>query len=369
VENLDRLSKVVIAVIPALVAALAVVGGATGGLARMFRDDSMAARSAVGLIFLSFALAAFTRRSPTVRRSGAGIVDRPAGARAGLLIVSGVILVVGIAWAFETQIGVMGNGQAPVVTGTVTPTPTGDSLDGHVAATGVKSTSRIVVFAFESSDGNGDSRSKKVPLYYSKTGPDPNGHVDVHVVAQVPASDLQAYPYLFVTAVLGEAQRDCDGALIEGHGPAAPTQTACLTLARPGGPAPGASQAPAALSTPTVLTVPGTISWTPTALRLVQGQRFVVHATGMVSFIPTAPPVGPDGATDSHPGVCVLPGRDHHAALIGRIRGQTSGQPFLVGQNLDAVAAQSGELDLGINDVGVDNNGGSFQASVQLASQ
>lgn len=369
VENLDRLSKVLMAVIPALVAALAVVGGATGGLARMFRDDSVAARSAVGLIFLSFALAACTRRSPTVGRSGAGTVDRLAGTRAGLLMVSGVVLVAGIAWAFETQIAVMGNGQAPVVTGTLTPTPTGDSLDGHVEATGVKSTSRIVVFAFESSDGNGDSRSRKVPLYYSRTGPDPNGRVDVHVVAQVPASDLHAYPYLFVTAVLGEEQRDCDGALIEGHGPAAPAQTACLTLARPGGPAPGASQSPAALSTPTAVAVPGTVSWTSTALRLVRGQRFVVRASGLVSFSPTAPPVGPDGATDSHPGVCVLPGADHHAALIGLIRGQTAGQPFLVGRDLEAVAAQSGELDLGINDTGLDNNGGSFQASVELASQ
>jgi len=67
-------------------------------------------------------------------------------------------------------------------------------------------------------------------------------------------------------------------------------------------------------------------------LSLKAGQPFAVHATGQVSFIPNGPLVGPNGASDLHPGVCVLPG----------------------------VADRGGELFLGINDTGVDNNSGSF---------
>jgi hypothetical protein len=374
-ETLNRLAKILLAVVPALTVALAAVGSATGGLARMFRDQTGAARASIALIFLAFALAGLARLPATAlgqRR------------RALILLASGLVLVVGIAWAFNAQIVVMGNGQAPVVTGTITPTSSGDSLDAHVIATGVKSSNRIVVYAFESSDQNGDIHSTKAPLYYSKSGPDPDGKVDVHVTAQVPSSSLQTYPYLFVTAVLGEQQRDCDGVPIEGNGSTAPApdQTACLTLQRPGAPLPAAtssapSPAPAspsasasapALSSPTVVDVPGTVAWTRTRLSVTQGQRFVVHATGQVSFVQTAPPVGPDGATDKHPGVCVLPGPDHHAALIGRILGPSPGTPFLVGSTFDGQADRSGQLELGINDIGVDNNGGAFQVSVQVAT-
>jgi hypothetical protein len=374
-ESLDRLAKILLAVVPALTVALAAVGSATGGLARMFRDQTGAARASIALIFLSFALAALARRPVTTPGGHAG---KQARLRAGMLLVSALALVVGIAWAFDAQITVMGRGQAPAVTGSVTPTPSGDSLDAHVVATGVRSSNRIVVLAFESSDEHGDTQSTKVPLYYSKTGPDADGTVDVHVVAQVPASDLQAFPYVFVTAVLGEDQRDCDGALIAGEGPAAPEETACLTLQRPGAPTPSSASAspPAAasspastgaLSSPTAVSVSGSVAWTDTGLSLTRGQRFVVHATGRVVFAKGAPPVGPDGATDPHPGVCVLPGPDHHAALIARISAPTPGAPFLVGSTFDGTADRDGQLQLGINDVGVDGNAGAFQAGVQVA--
>lgn len=374
-ESLNRLSKILLAVVPALTVALAAVGSATGGLARMFRDQTGAARASIALIFLAFALAALARRPVTA--PGAATRTRLLRLRAGMLLLSGLALVVGIAWAFDAQITVMGRGQAPAVTGSVTPTASGDTLDAHVLATGVKSSNRIVVLAFASSDEHGDTRSTKVPLYYSKTGPDADGQVDVHVVAQVPASDVQAFPYLFVTAVLGEEQRDCDGALIDGEGPAAPEETACLTLQRPGAPAPSSASAasPAAstpaptapLPAPTAVDVDGTVAWTDTGVSLAQGQGFVVHATGQVSFIEGAAPVGPDGATDPHPGAGVLPGPDHHAALIARISDRAPGTPFLVGSTFEGRAERAGRLELGINDVGVENNGGAFQASIQVA--
>jgi hypothetical protein len=61
----------------------------------------------------------------------------------------------------------------------------------------------------------------------------------------------------------------------------------------------------------------------------------------------------------------VLPGAAHHAGLIGRISG--SGTPFFVGSDFTGPALQGGELFLGINDIGVDNNSGAFAATVQVA--
>src|SRR3954452_1378908 len=149
-DTLNRMSKILLAVVPALTVALAAVGSATGGLARMFRDQTGVARASIGLIFLSFALAALARR-PTVTASGQPARSpRLQRLRGAMLLLSGLTLVVGIAWAFDAQISVMGRGQAPAVTGTVTPTASGDQLDATVVASGVKSSNRIVVFAYAS---------------------------------------------------------------------------------------------------------------------------------------------------------------------------------------------------------------------------
>jgi hypothetical protein len=344
------LSKVVLAAVPALTVALAAVGSATGGLARLFRDQTTVARLAIALIFLSFLLAALASRTAT----GSGLLSSRPGARVLLLLLSTATFIAGAAWAFDAQIAVMGSGEAPVVTGTLAPAASGSTLDVRVLANGVKADRRIVIFAFESSDDHGDVASRKVPLYYSKSGPDADGKVDMHLAVPVPGNDLQQYPYVFVTAVLGEEQRDCDGVLLEGRGAPAPSATACLTMQRPG--------APAALAR--TVQVPGTAAWSETGVQLTKGEHVTVSATGAVTFAVGAPPVGLDGDTAPHPGVCVLPGPDHHAALIGRVG--TDGTPFLVGSSFDGTAPASGDLDLGINDTGVGNNGGAYQATIQL---
>jgi hypothetical protein len=253
-ETLNGLAKIVLAVVPALTVALAAVGGATGGLARLFRDQTGAARAAVALIFLSFVLAALATRTAAATSSGARATSsgRRIGVKAALLLVSTALFVAGVGWAFDRQISVMGRGQAPLVTGLVKPGPAGESLDAHVLATGVKSSRRVVVFAFQSSDEHGDRNSRKLPLYYSKSGPDADGRVDIAVLADVRDADATQYPYVFVTAVLGEEQRDCEGVLLEGTGPPRPTETACMTLRKSAGGSAAAARA---------LDVPGSVAW------------------------------------------------------------------------------------------------------------
>jgi len=114
------------------------------------------------------------------------------------------------------------------------------------------------------------------------------------------------------------------------------------------------------------LDVPASVAWTDSGLSLKAAQpSFAVHAAGQVRFSLNGPLVGPNGASDLHPGVCVLPGATRHAGLIGRIGATAAGPAFFVGEDFTGVADRAGELFLGINDTGVDNNSGSFHVSVQ----
>jgi hypothetical protein len=111
------------------------------------------------------------------------------------------------------------------------------------------------------------------------------------------------------------------------------------------------------------VTVPGTVAWTDTGLKVTAGERVNITATGTVDNAPGSPN-GPDGVSNPALDIYSVVGTDHHAALIGLVAG--SAGPFLVGANYNNVAPATGELYLGINDVGVANNGGKFTASVRL---
>jgi hypothetical protein len=135
-----------------------------------------------------------------------------------------------------------------------------------------------------------------------------------------------------------------------------------------------ASTGPEPTTTPAVpqsvqVAVAGTQLWTDSGVHLASGQRFSIHASGRVRFAGNGAGLttGPNGADTPH-GNCVLPGKEHHAALIGRIVGTTAGPPFLIGADLTTSARQTGLLLLGINDKGVDNNSGTFVAKIHIGS-
>ena len=397
-ETLNRLARIVLAVVPALTIALTAVGSATGGLARLFRDEAGAARASIALIFLSFALAALASRAGRRPQAAGSATPHRLRLRATMLLVSIAVFVFGAAWAFEAQITVMGTGEAPMVTGALTPNASGATLKARVQASGVKWDKRIVVFAFESANDEGSVSGRGPALYYSKSGPDANGRVDMDVVVNVPNSNVPGYPYIAVTAVLGEDQRDCNGVVVEHpHEPQRATETACLTLQRPGvaavrsgSAAPSGSATPSgsaspsgstaprsgsappsatssppagALSAPHSVFVPGAQAWSDTSSDLARGQRFIVTATGSVQYL-SDHSTGPQGETDTNSPLCVLGGGTRHAGLIGLIAG--TGEPFYVGPHYEGVAGQAGELYLGINDTTIDDNSGGFTATIQV---
>ena len=111
--------------------------------------------------------------------------------------------------------------------------------------------------------------------------------------------------------------------------------------------------------------VPGDQAFTDTGLALGRGDEVAVAATGTVLHDEKDPSrrAGPDG----DPGVGDSPanlvaGQDH-SGLIGRVG--PGGEPFLVGSRWSS-SGLDGELFLGINDRGVENNGGSFTAQVEV---
>lgn len=111
------------------------------------------------------------------------------------------------------------------------------------------------------------------------------------------------------------------------------------------------------------MNVPGTSPWTDTHLKVTEGERINVTATGQITNSP-GHFNGPDGAV-GHLGIfSILGGDNHHAALIGLVAG--SGSMFLVGANYNGLAAGTGELYLGINDVGVGNNSGQYSVTIRL---
>ncbi|MGH9222690.1 MAG: caspase family protein [Acidimicrobiales bacterium] len=118
---------------------------------------------------------------------------------------------------------------------------------------------------------------------------------------------------------------------------------------------------------PKSVVLPGTVLWTDTGVDVRAGQTLEVTATGVVNTavdIPnrSSPPDGIAGEENSENNVV---GGTRHAAVIGRIG--TNGQPFLVGSSLRRAAPATGRLYLGINDKGVANNSGQFDAKVAVS--
>ncbi len=110
------------------------------------------------------------------------------------------------------------------------------------------------------------------------------------------------------------------------------------------------------------IVVPATRVWTPTSIRVRQGDRIHIETTGEIRWTANASDRARSaGSLDlkKTPGA-PLPNA-FAGALIGRIDG---GQPFGIGDQTSIAAPASGLLYLGINDDGVGDNSGQFQVVI-----
>jgi hypothetical protein len=230
----NRLAQLAIGLIPVLVAGLAAIGSATGGLARLFRDQNRTATVAVALVLLSIVLAAMSRGIGGHAGGAASPQQRFSRARTALkaifLLLSVGVLFVGLFIAISAQIAVMGTSQAPQIFGSVQRNGKEYLFQGGVKASGVTSDSRITLFAYQTDD---DANTQGKPtLLQSSTGPDADGEVNVPV--RIPVHSDKSGHLVVLTAVLGEHQRDCDGRLTESNTTEPDTRTvACLVVRLP----------------------------------------------------------------------------------------------------------------------------------------
>lgn len=109
--------------------------------------------------------------------------------------------------------------------------------------------------------------------------------------------------------------------------------------------------------------VAGNTAWTDTGVACRSGDSVQLVASGTVFHDPTSG-VSPDGDPNPDLRRFNLPGLTdaNHSALVARV-GSTSA-PTVVGSEVTYDCETSGELYLGPNDVGVDNNHGAWTVTV-----
>jgi hypothetical protein len=120
------------------------------------------------------------------------------------------------------------------------------------------------------------------------------------------------------------------------------------------------------------IVVPGDQAFTDTSIDVKAGDAIVIDATGTVAHSPAkGDTTGPDG--DNRPDLNqfnVVTNTQSlgagHGALLAKVG---DGRPFVVGHHDEFTAGASGRLFLGINDTGVDNNAGQFNARVSVTKR
>jgi hypothetical protein len=115
------------------------------------------------------------------------------------------------------------------------------------------------------------------------------------------------------------------------------------------------------------VTVPGNQLWTDTTLACQKGDTVDIAATGTVQHNVDDPKstVDPNGLTEPGFHIYNVPGLPdaNTVALIGSLDKQA---PFVVGTGTKFSCDHNGEIYLGINDQGVGNNSGQFDATVTV---
>lgn len=111
----------------------------------------------------------------------------------------------------------------------------------------------------------------------------------------------------------------------------------------------------------TQIEVPGMTQWSDTGLDLAPGEHVAVTATGEVAH-GGGGEYGPNGDLTRTNFAANVVNCFGHVGLIGRVG--AAGDPFFVGSETSFAATTADRLFLGVNDVGVDNNAGEFEAEV-----
>jgi hypothetical protein len=120
--------------------------------------------------------------------------------------------------------------------------------------------------------------------------------------------------------------------------------------------------------------------WTDTGIQVQRGDRVEIAAFGRVRphLGPNAPEVGPTGIAQYKPAQRSLTHHWNHAALLATVAARSASMPqnevpkspmLYVGRYGVLTLSSSGELYLGVNDAGTNNNSGSFAVLIRFESR
>jgi hypothetical protein len=142
-----------------------------------------------------------------------------------------------------------------------------------------------------------------------------------------------------------------------------------IILARPSG-AVGTSGANANLQAPSGsgITVSAKQAWTATGLTVRRGEVLSVNATGEVQLSTDSNDVAtPFGSKSGRKAANAPLPSAPAGALIGRIG--ANGQPFGIGSGVQVPMPEAGQLFLGINDDGFEDNQGEYRVDIQRTNR
>lgn len=144
------------------------------------------------------------------------------------------------------------------------------------------------------------------------------------------------------------------------------SQIARIVLARPSGTAASAANASLAAATGAGISVSPRQAWTTTGMTVRKGEVLTFNTSGEVQLSGDASDVATSAGskTGRHATGAPLP-TALAGALIGRIG---NGQPFAIGNQTRIPMPAAGQLFLGVNDDGFDDNQGEFRVDIQRSA-
>lgn len=200
----DELDDKVLAFLPTgltvLVSTLAIVGGLTGGIARMFRNNAelasgsfIAVTIAIGCALAGYLLSAMQHTYPARIAAAVGI---------GLFVI-------GLAGGLFTAVATAGIEDRPRLSASFTIEDDQWLVEGSVSASGFRATETIHTYVYAYMRSRDPGRSpKRINLLRASAGPDAEGVAQQDFVVPVPTD--QEIVSLVVTASV-DGERFCDG--------------------------------------------------------------------------------------------------------------------------------------------------------------
>jgi hypothetical protein len=196
----DKLVEYLPTALTAVTTALAAIGGLTGGIARMLRNNpalSLITLLAAVAAILAALLAQYWRGRPRVFRT---------------LIIASIALFIGaVALGCWLAVDTVGERDRPGLTAKLTQNDAGAwSIEGTAAASGLAARDSLQVFIYAIPPNETQPRPK---LYFVTAGPNADGTASQ--TFSVPLPDKRNVRSIVVTAAVGDYPRWCDGTALD----------------------------------------------------------------------------------------------------------------------------------------------------------